>query len=249
MHETRLAILWHLSPQVRLVYFMLYRAAAIYSKQVALSSLCRILKDRRRRAEGGEWESIKILNGIWPMSQNQPETALFQPDQDRLAIDKLSAFGTGLRTVTKTRRDANKTTQRLSTRTRLKNSLSPLRHFTEHLVDVFGKLPLENNSDHNSSRLSIRHLKSTPGIQPATNFTHKHPATLQSQHTIAPSSEPNPEPGLQAPKPVSVHQRESHTQIKHLRRLNPQGAQALFRFNGGNEEQAERQAHDTKTTA
>jgi hypothetical protein len=55
----------------------------------------------------------KFLTGTWPMSQIQPETALFQPDQDRLAIDKLSAFGTGLGTVTKTRRDANNTTQEI----------------------------------------------------------------------------------------------------------------------------------------
>jgi hypothetical protein len=78
------------------------------------------------------------------MSQNQPETALFQPDQDRLAIDKLSAFGTGLGTVTKTRRGANKTTQEIDNKkTRFKNNLSPLRHFTEHLVGVFEKSPRE----------------------------------------------------------------------------------------------------------
>jgi hypothetical protein len=38
--------------------------------------------------------------------------------------------------------------KRLTTKTQLKNSLSPLRHFTEHLVCVFGKLPWENNLDH-----------------------------------------------------------------------------------------------------
>jgi hypothetical protein len=31
------------------------------------------LKDRRGDQRGGEWESIKIPHGIWPMSQNQPE--------------------------------------------------------------------------------------------------------------------------------------------------------------------------------
>jgi hypothetical protein len=31
------------------------------------------LKDRR----GGEWEPIKIPHGIWPISQNQPDTPLF----------------------------------------------------------------------------------------------------------------------------------------------------------------------------
>jgi hypothetical protein len=53
-----------------------------------------------------------------------------------------------------------------------KNSLSPLRHFTEHLVDVFEKLPRENDLDHESSGLSIRWLNSIPGIQPATIQSH-----------------------------------------------------------------------------
>jgi hypothetical protein len=75
-----------------------------------------------------------------------------------------------------------------------KNSLSPLRHFTEHLEGVLGKLPRENDLDHESSGLLIQWLNSTPEIRPATNFTHNHPATVQSQHTIEASSEPKPEP-------------------------------------------------------
>jgi hypothetical protein len=64
----------------------------------------------------------KFLTGIWPMSQNQPEAAFFYPSQDRLAIDKLSAFGTELGIVTKTRRGATKTTQEIVKKTRLKSS-------------------------------------------------------------------------------------------------------------------------------
>jgi hypothetical protein len=30
-----------------------------------------------KATRGGEWEPIKIPHGIWPMSQNQPETPLF----------------------------------------------------------------------------------------------------------------------------------------------------------------------------
>jgi hypothetical protein len=71
------------------------------------------------------------------MSQNQSEAAFFYPSQDHLAIDKLSAFGTELGIITKTRRGATKTTQEIIKKPRLKSSLSPLRHFTEHLVDVF----------------------------------------------------------------------------------------------------------------
>jgi hypothetical protein len=58
--------------------------------------------------------------------------------------------------------------KRSTTKTRLKNSLSPLRHFTEHLVGVFEKLPWENDLDRESSRLLIRRVNATPEIQPAS---------------------------------------------------------------------------------
>jgi hypothetical protein len=57
---------------------------------------------------------------------------------------------------------------RSTTKIDSKNSLYPLMHFTEHLVDMFRKLPQENNLDHGSLRFLIRWLKSTTGIQPAT---------------------------------------------------------------------------------
>jgi hypothetical protein len=53
-----------------------------------------------------------------------------------------------------------------------KNSLSPFRHFTEHLVGVFEKLPRENDLDHEFSRLSTRWLNSTHEIQPAAIHTY-----------------------------------------------------------------------------
>jgi hypothetical protein len=62
-----------------------------------------------------------------------------------------------------------------TTKTRLKNSLSPLRHFTKQLVGVFGKLPWENDLDHKSSRLSIRWLNTTSGESPATIHTQGTP--------------------------------------------------------------------------
>jgi hypothetical protein len=49
-----------------------------------------------------------------------------------------------------------------------KNSLSPLRHFIEQLVDVFMKLPRKNNLDHESLRLLIWWLKSKTGFHPTT---------------------------------------------------------------------------------
>jgi hypothetical protein len=78
-------------------------------------------------------------------------------------------LGAGLGTVTKTLRGANKTTQEIDNKdSTQKNSLSPLRHFTEHLVGVFEKLPRENDLDRESSRLSIRWVNATPEIQPAS---------------------------------------------------------------------------------
>jgi hypothetical protein len=50
------------------------------------------------------------------------------------------------------------------TKTRLRNSLSPLGYFIEHLVGMFEKLPRENNLDHKSSRLSTRWLEAQPVI-------------------------------------------------------------------------------------
>jgi hypothetical protein len=54
--------------------------------------------------------------------------------------------------------------ERSTTKIDSKNSLSPLRYFTEHLVSVFEKLLRENDLDHESLRLPIRWLNSTPGI-------------------------------------------------------------------------------------
>jgi hypothetical protein len=63
------------------------------------------------------------------------------------------------------------------------NNLSPLGHFTEHLVGVFEKLPPENNLDHETSSLSIRWLNSASVIQPATNHNQHE---QQSQPKIEP---------------------------------------------------------------
>jgi hypothetical protein len=111
------------------------------------------------------------------MSQNQPESSCFYPDQDRLAIEKLSACGTGLGTATETLRGATTTTQEIDNKTRSRNNLSPLGHFIEHLVDVFEKLLQENNLDHKSLRLSTRWLETQPSI------TCK-PSTRNDQHKV-----------------------------------------------------------------
>jgi hypothetical protein len=44
----------------------------------------------------------------WHIFQNQPKTPLFQLGQDRLAMNKLSTFRTGLGTAAETRNGASK---------------------------------------------------------------------------------------------------------------------------------------------
>jgi hypothetical protein len=61
-----------------------------------------------------------------------------------------------------------------TTKINSKNSLSPLRYFTEYLVDVFRKLPRKNDLDHKSSRLLIRWLKCTQRRVPAKIHTKIH---------------------------------------------------------------------------
>jgi hypothetical protein len=63
-----------------------------------------------------------------------------------------------------------------------KNRLYPLRHFTEHLMGVFRKLPRENDLDHKSSKLSIRWLNSTPEILPAMIHTQHKQNRIDSKH-------------------------------------------------------------------
>jgi hypothetical protein len=70
---------------------------------------------------------------------------------------------------------------RSTTKIDSKNSLYPLRYFTEHLVGVFRKLPRENDLDHEFSSLLIRWLKSTTGIQPATIPMTTHRKSHQNQ--------------------------------------------------------------------
>jgi hypothetical protein len=86
--------------------------------------------------------------------------------------------------------------ERLTTRINSKNSLYPLRHFTEHLVGEFRILPQENNLDHKSSNFLIRRLKRHTGttvgyrhLQHAEEFTGKTkglPNWCGLQHRTAP---------------------------------------------------------------
>jgi hypothetical protein len=81
------------------------------------------------------------------------------------------------------------------------NSLSPLGHFTERLVDVFGKLPPENSLDHKFSRLLIRQLKSNYRLH-LQQSTHK-PTTTTAALTefLASFAHYQIEPWLELTKP------------------------------------------------
>jgi hypothetical protein len=54
-----------------------------------------------------------------------------------------------------------------------KNSLYPHRHFTEHLVAVFGKSPRESNLNHESSSLLIRRLENNTGAHTCNSNTQQ----------------------------------------------------------------------------
>jgi hypothetical protein len=75
--------------------------------------------------------------------------------------------------------------ERSTTKLDPKNSLYPLRHFTEHLVGVFRKLPEERDLYHETTTHLINQLKSTPvlhlqqytfnqGLDSSTNSTTVH---------------------------------------------------------------------------
>jgi hypothetical protein len=85
-------------------------------------------------------------------------------------MDKLSAFGSRLGSTQGTVLVSS--CERPTTLNDSENSLSPLGHFTEHLEGVFEKLPSENNLDHKFFTLSIRWLRSTPGI--TLQQSHRH---------------------------------------------------------------------------
>jgi hypothetical protein len=89
----------------------------IYAPYIRRTSLK--VKDRRWRPEGVNGSQSKFLNGIWPMSQNQLKIPLYYLGQDRTAIAKLSAVGTGLGTAVKAQGGANKTTREIDDKDRL----------------------------------------------------------------------------------------------------------------------------------
>jgi hypothetical protein len=76
------------------------------------------LKDRRRRPEGG-WMGAN--------QNSSPEFGLC-PKINPKSLSSNSA-------------SANKTTREIDDKNSTQNGLSPLRHFTEHLVCVFEKSP------------------------------------------------------------------------------------------------------------
>jgi hypothetical protein len=62
------------------------------------------------RGGGVNGSQLKFLMGTRPISQSRPDAPLFKLGQDRTAIKKLSALGTGLGVIAETRNDAVKDT-------------------------------------------------------------------------------------------------------------------------------------------
>jgi hypothetical protein len=82
----------------------------------------------------------------------------------------------------KIRNGTSKTSYEIDNRNQLKNSLSPLSHFTEHLMGVFRKLPLKSDLNYKISSLLIQRLKnytdfsllqSIPHHEPIESHNHK----------------------------------------------------------------------------
>jgi hypothetical protein len=62
-----------------------------------------------------------------------------------------------------------RTHAKLMTKNQTKISLSPHRHFIEHLMGVFGKQPFERNWNYKTSSFSIRQLRSTTRMSSCNN--------------------------------------------------------------------------------
>jgi hypothetical protein len=75
---------------------------------------------------------------------------------------------------------------RSTTKIDSKNSLYPLRHFTEHMVNVFRKLPWKNDLDHESSSLfdpvAQEHYRHK-FLQQSTSHTSKNPHQKSDSRT------------------------------------------------------------------
>jgi hypothetical protein len=95
----------------------------------ANTSMMELVKDRRGDQRGVNESQSKFLNGTWPISQNQPETPLLYLVQDWLAIDKLSAFGSGLGNTPETRNGASEITWEFDNINRLRKQFISSRAF------------------------------------------------------------------------------------------------------------------------
>jgi hypothetical protein len=63
----------------------------------------------------------KFLTVTWPISQNRPEDPPFQLGQDRLTIDKLSAFGTRLGNAAETQDGSGKDPSKTDNENQIEN--------------------------------------------------------------------------------------------------------------------------------
>jgi hypothetical protein len=71
----------------------------------------------------------KFLIGTWPISRIRPDVPLFSLGQDRTAIGKLLALGTGLGTTAETQIDAGKITCEIDDKNRIEEQFISLQAF------------------------------------------------------------------------------------------------------------------------
>jgi hypothetical protein len=110
------------------------------------------MKDRRRRLDGGEWESIKIPHRNLTYIPNRTICPSLltrsRPHRYSKAVsprNRVSNCSRNIKTV------LVRTRVRSTIKIRSKNNLYPYRHFTEHLVGTLRKSPWENTLNHKSS--------------------------------------------------------------------------------------------------
>jgi hypothetical protein len=134
-----------------------------------------LVKDRRWRPEGGEWEPIKIphrnLAYVPKLTRNRSLLTRSRPSSYRQAI--------GLRNWARNyNKDLEKTAQEIDNIDLTQKQFISSQAFHRTLSVRVRETTVGEPFRPQASRLSIRWLNGTLGIQPATNFTHKHPAAL-----------------------------------------------------------------------
>jgi hypothetical protein len=116
---------------------------------------------------------LKFLEGTQLMSQNGPNTPLFQLRQDYITIEKLLVLETSLETLNQS---GNTTIRKQIEKPKHEPSrphFLPLKHFIEHIAGVLEKHLREYKKNEKNSSLLIWWLKDKIGTREAIRTQHK----------------------------------------------------------------------------